>query len=208
MKFRVIQSNNRGLIARVGDRTYASRRPARGEEESDVPTLFIWSKKPMRLVARCWTRWTGEMLERDYIYEVTHFRDIVDLKGDSRYHQWCSKALREQMWEMAGPIAYVGQDVCPDPRAVHEPNRFKSAIYIERRKARLKAQTPELSEQEKARISGLYRLRDSLNEDAGCIAYHVDHIVPLVRGGLHHPCNLRVISSIENAKKGAGLESP
>ena len=201
MKFRVIQSNNRGLVARVGDRTYASRGPARGEEESELPTLFVWSKKPMRLVARCWTRWTGEMLERDYVYEVTRFRDVIDLQGDSRYHQWCSKELREQMWEMSGPIADVGQDVCPQPEAVHEPNRFK-AIYIQRRKNRLKAQSPELTEEEKKSIAGLYKLRDVLNEDAGHVAYHVDHIVPLVRGGLHHPDNLRVIPSLENIKKG------
>ena len=204
MKFRIIQSNNRGLVARIGDRTYASRGPARGEEESDLPTLFIWSKKQMRLVARCWTRWTGEMLERDYIYKVTRFRDVIDLQGDSRYHQWCSKALREQMWEMTGPIADVGQDVCPDPEAVHEPNRFK-AIYIQRRKIRLKDQSPELTEEERRSIADLYKLRDALNKDAGCIAYHVDHIVPLACGGLHHPENLRVISAGLNIKKGARI---
>ena len=201
MKFRVIQSNNRGLVARVGDRTYASRGPARGEEDSELPTLFIWSKKPMRLVARCWTRWSGEMLERDYIYEVTRFRDVIDLQGDSRFHQWCSKALRDQMWEMTAPIADIDQEVCPDPEAVHEPNRFK-AIYVQRRKNRLKAQTPELTEEEKRRIADLYKLRDALNEDAGCIAYHVDHIVPLARGGLHHSVNLRVMPALENIKKG------
>ena len=202
MKFRVIQSNNRGLVARVGDRTYASRGPAKCEEESELPTLFIWSKKPMRLVARCWTRWTGEKLERDYIYEVSRFRDVIDLQGDSRYHQWCSKALRKQMWEMSGPIADIGQNVCPDPEAVHEPNRFKAAIYLERRKARLKAQTPELTQEEERKIFNLYQLRDALNDDAGFIAYHIDHIVPLARGGLHHPVNLRVIPSLENIKKG------
>ena len=105
------------------------------------------------------------------------------------------------MWEMKGPIADIGQEVCPDPEAVHEPNRFK-AIYVQRRKNRLKAQTPELTEEEKRRIADLYKLRDALNEDAGFIAYHIDHIVPLARGGLHHPVNLRVIPSLENIKKG------
>lgn len=108
------------------------------------------------------------------------------------------------MWEMMGPIADVGQDVCPDPEAVHEPNRFK-AIYIQRRKNRLKDQSPELTEEEKRSIADLYQLRDALNKDAGCIAYHVDHIVPLAYGGLHHPENLRVISSGLNIKKGARI---
>ncbi len=203
MKFRVIQSNNRGLVARVGDRTYASRGPARGEEASELPTLFIWSKKPSRLVARCWTRWSGEKLGRDYIYEVTSFRDIIDLQGDSRYHQWCSQKLREKMWDLTDPVVDVIQEVCPDPVEVHDRNRFKAATYIERRKSRLRAQTPVLSEEDKKKISHLYRHRDSLNEDAGYVAYHVDHITPLACGGLHHPENLRVIPSLENIKKGA-----
>ena len=108
------------------------------------------------------------------------------------------------MWEMTAPIADIGQDVCPDPEAVHEPNRF-NAIYIQRRKNRLKAQTPELTEEEKRSIADLYQLRDALNKGAGCIAYHIDHIVPLACGGLHHPENLRVISSEANIKKGARI---
>jgi hypothetical protein len=41
MKFRLIQSNNRGLIVRVGDRTFSRRKPANGEENQELPTLFI-----------------------------------------------------------------------------------------------------------------------------------------------------------------------
>jgi hypothetical protein len=37
LKFRVIQSNDRGLITKQGDRTYASRRPAKGEETVELP---------------------------------------------------------------------------------------------------------------------------------------------------------------------------
>ena len=42
LKFRVIQSNDRGLITKQGDRTYARRGPAKGEEALELPTLFIW----------------------------------------------------------------------------------------------------------------------------------------------------------------------
>lgn len=203
MKFRVIQSNDRGLVTQVGDRTYARRGPARGEEATELPTLFIWLKKPRRLVARCWTRWSGDMLERDYIYEVTRFRGVIDLQGDSRYHQWCSQQLRLQMWEMTEPVVDVSQICCPEPEAVHEPERFKTAQYLERRKTRLRAQTPPLTEGEKEILSDLYQFRDSLNQAAGHIAYHVDHIKPLALGGLHHPSNLRVTTSRENMTKGA-----
>jgi hypothetical protein len=203
MKFRLIQSNNRGLVTRVGDRTYARIGPAKGDERWELPTLFIWSNKPKRLVARCWTRWTGEKLHRDFIYEVTRFRDVIDLQGDTRFHQWCSQSLRLQMWEMTEPVVDVSQDCCPEPETVHEPERFKTAQYLERRKIRLRTQTPLLTEEEKEIISDLYQLRDSLNQAAGYIAYHVDHIKPLARGGLHHPSNLRVTTSRENMAKGA-----
>ena len=203
MKFRVIQSNDRGLLTKEGDRTYAHRKPAKGEEQLELPTLFIWVKKPQRLLARCWTRWTGEVLEKDFIYEVTRFRDVIDLQGDTRYHQWCSQQLRLNLWELQEPVVDVSQECCPEPETVHESNRHKTALCLERRKRRLMTQTPALTEEEKKMISDLYELRDSLNHAAGHIAYHVDHIQPLARGGLHHPSNLRVTTSRENMTKGA-----
>jgi hypothetical protein len=203
VKFRLIQSNNRGLITRTGDRTYARSGPGKGEEHCELPTLFIWSKKPRRLVARCWTRWTGEKLERDFIYEVTRFRDVIDLQGDTRFHQWSSQQLREQMWNMKAPVADVSEEHCPDPETVHEPDRHKTSRYLELRKIRLRNQTPLLTEEEKRIILDLYQLRDSLNQAAGYMAYHVDHIKPLARGGLHHPSNLRVITCRENMTKGS-----
>ena len=30
---------------------------------------------------------------------------------------------------------------------------------------------------------------------------HVDHIIPLAKGGLHHPRNLRIITAKENIEK-------
>jgi hypothetical protein len=68
LKFRLIQSNNRGLITKQGDRTYARRGPAKGEEALELPTLFIWVSGKDRYLARCWTHWTGERLGDDFIY--------------------------------------------------------------------------------------------------------------------------------------------
>jgi 5-methylcytosine-specific restriction endonuclease McrA len=36
-------------------------------------------------------------------------------------------------------------------------------------------------------------------------SFHVDHIVPISRGGLHHPRNLQVLRGVDNLKKGARL---
>lgn len=208
MKFRVIQSNDRGLITHQGDRTYASRGPAKGEEAKELPTLFIWVCGKQRYLARCWTRWTGELLGDDFIYVVSQFRDVIDLQGDTRYHQWCSKQLRQQLWDLERPALDTNAMTCPPPEAVYAAHRHKAARYLHRRKQRLREQTPELSAEEVKLIQQLYDQRDILNRRAGFIQYHVDHIIPLAKGGRHHPDNLRVISASDNVRKGAKVVPP
>jgi hypothetical protein len=205
IKFRLIQSNNRGLVTKVGDRTFASRRPAKGEEELELPTLFIWVNGKNRFLARCWTKWTGEKIGDDFIYVVTKFRDVLDLAGDTRYHQWCSIKLRENLWLLEEPQVNISELTCPLPEDVHATGRFKSATYIERRKQRIIDQTPELTEIEKEQIKQIYKERTRLNDAAGCILYHVDHKVPLSKGGLHHPTNLTILKASVNIVKGARL---
>lgn len=152
LKFRVIQSNDRGLITKQGDRTYARRGPAKGEEALELPTLFIWVSGKDRYLARCWTQWTGERLGDDFIYVVSRFRDVIDLHGDTRYHQWCSKQLRSELWTLERAALDLAGVSCPPPEAVYDGDRHKSAIYLQRRKERLREQTPELSDEEEELI--------------------------------------------------------
>jgi len=95
---------------------------------------------------------------------------------------------------------------CPPPETVYDGDRHKSAIYLHRRKQRLREQTPELSTEEEELIQKIYSQRDRLNQAAGFIEYHVDHIIPLAKGGQHHPGNLQVISANENVRKGAKVQ--
>jgi 5-methylcytosine-specific restriction endonuclease McrA len=208
LKFRVIQSNDRGLVTQQGDRTYARRGPAKGEESLELPTLFIWVSRKDRYLARCWTRWTGERLGDDFIYVVSRFRDLIDLQGDTRYHQWCSKQLRSDLWTLERVALDLSAVSCPPPEAVYDGDRHKSATYLQRRKQRLREQTPELSTEEEELIQKIYHQRDSLNQEVGFIQYHVDHIIPLAKGGCHHPDNLQVIRASDNVRKGAKVPAP
>jgi 5-methylcytosine-specific restriction endonuclease McrA len=69
------------------------------------------------------------------------------------------------------------------------------------RRAKVRNQTPDLTEAEKDVILELYAEAKRLTEETG-IPYEVDHIIPICKGGLHHPDNLQVITQKENRKKG------
>lgn len=63
-----------------------------------------------------------------------------------------------------------------------------------------RAQTPNLTKDQRQKIEALYSSARSLTEATG-IQHHVDHIRPVSKGGLHVPENLRVVTATENLKK-------
>ena len=60
------------------------------------------------------------------------------------------------------------------------------------------------SEIEKLMIKYRYEDARRLGEQTG-VEHHVDHIIPLVRGGPHLPWNLQVITKDQNLSKGAKI---
>lgn len=63
-----------------------------------------------------------------------------------------------------------------------------------------KANTPKLSPSEMQAVNEIYATAKSLTLDTG-VEHHVDHIVPISKGGLHVPENLRVVTAEANLKK-------
>ena len=73
-----------------------------------------------------------------------------------------------------------------------------------KRRALKKDQTPELTVKEQGKVLDIYTACKALNEfGAGIHKWHVDHIVALANGGLHHPNNLQILTAEENLRKGA-----
>ncbi|AIX33131.1 hypothetical protein Syn7803C17_144 [Synechococcus phage ACG-2014f] len=74
-----------------------------------------------------------------------------------------------------------------------------------KRRATKRNQTPNLTPDEEERIRQIYQECGIMTEQTG-VPHHVDHIVPISRGGLHHPDNLQILTAHENQSKGAKLE--
>ena len=77
-------------------------------------------------------------------------------------------------------------------------NPVKNAVRASRYRARVvKALCPDRDD---AKIAAIYKLAADLTARFG-VAYHVDHVVPLSRGGKHHEDNLVAMRGDMNSMK-------
>ena len=75
-------------------------------------------------------------------------------------------------------------------------------LVFANRRARILNQTPNLNEDQKKIIKCFYYQAHRLEKRFG-LKFHVDHIIPIARGGLHEPKNLQVIPKKINQQKNA-----
>lgn len=76
---------------------------------------------------------------------------------------------------------------------------IKTRLTARKRASELKL-LPSLSLQEQYEELEVYKKCYMLSESTN-IPHEVDHIIPLSKGGLHHPSNLQVLTAEENRKK-------
>ena len=82
-------------------------------------------------------------------------------------------------------------------------NRNICNAYRARYEANKLNQTPTNTNHEV--IQWFYDIVSQKNKQANKTAYHVDHVVPLSKGGLHHEDNLQILTAHQNLCKGAKL---
>lgn len=69
-----------------------------------------------------------------------------------------------------------------------------------KRRATKKNNTPDLTHNQKLIVETIYLQRIRLEKRLG-IQFHVDHVIPISKGGLHIPSNLQVLPAKLNLKK-------
>ena len=82
-----------------------------------------------------------------------------------------------------------------------QENKEKYASFEANRRALKFRATIRLTELDKFVIDEMYGLAKIRTEQTG-FQWHVDHIVPLTKGGLHKPTNLQVVPASWNESKG------
>lgn len=78
--------------------------------------------------------------------------------------------------------------------------RAASRRYYAERRAKIHSELHKCSKEELLAIKSVYKKASKMGE-----GFHVDHIVPLSRGGPHRIFNLRIISKEDNLMKSAEL---
>lgn len=79
-------------------------------------------------------------------------------------------------------------------------NPQKKAEASALRRARKEAAMPNLDRDQLGIIAALYDSAKRVSEKTG-IPHEVDHIIPIAKGGMHHPCNLQILPRSINRKK-------
>ena len=106
----------------------------------------------------------------------------------------CRRSARA--WQRAYPAKRLENN-----RNWQRENPVKLRANRAERRARELGAVIALTKRERTQVLGAYVIARMLTKIRG-EPYHVDHVIPLAKGGLHHPVNLQVLRGAENLRKG------
>jgi len=135
-----------------------------------------------RSSVQCWTGSQSKQLAYKRMWRASNKKrnKEIDQRADSKR----DNAARYRRWRRLNPTKELS----------------KSA----NRRAKKRGATAPLSSIESLMIKYRYEDARRLSKETG-VKHHVDHVIPLAKGGPHLPWNLRVITEAENLSKGAKI---
>lgn len=158
---------------------------------------------------------------KDCAKAETKARKDADPEGVKAYNEAYSAKNRERLNEAGREYNKRNADKIKESRAaryVENSEQIKESVYAYRkqnphmvtkwnaaRRARVRDLTPDLTTEQQEQIDYLYWLAKDLRAVSG-EEYHVDHIFPLARGGLHEPSNLQILPKDLNLQKSTKVD--
>ena len=123
-------------------------------------------------------------------------RELINERERNWYHTSPVKKISLEKWQSENP-----EKVKQYSKKSYENNKEGYFSRAKARKYNLIEQYNKLTTQEKQEVNSIYKTRRYLNNIFGYEAFNVDHIMPLSKGGKHHPKNLTILSQSENKSK-------
>ncbi len=113
----------------------------------------------------------------------------------------CKSCVHERKLKwIAANLERVREKERTSSRKLYAADPSKKIAAVAKRRANKRSVTAALSAGEQALIERMYELRSLVEELLGC-SLHIDHQVPLARGGRHELSNLRYIPAHINSAK-------
>ena len=129
-------------------------------------------------------------------YELRNLEEIRKTRKKYREKNKEKIQARSKAWYEANK-----QKIKEYGQAYRKANKDKRTKLEAIRRALKFRATIRLTELDKFVINEMYSLAQLRTEQTGFL-WHVDHIVPLTKGGLHKPTNLQVVPASWNQSKG------
>ena len=136
-----------------------------------------------------------KLAAKDKAYRERNPEKIVSKNKTYRERNREREAAKCKAWRGRNP-----ERVKVNKRLWRERNPEFGTEYTRRRRASKRNAFVPLTANEKAKLLILERTRQELQTETGR-AYHLDHILPISHGGIHHPMNLRILDGAENSSK-------
>jgi 5-methylcytosine-specific restriction endonuclease McrA len=130
-------------------------------------------------------------------------KDLISIKRkENRIKNGDHIRKRERLWWSSNPEkTKILRKRKYDNQSPEKRSQIMRVVFANRRARKLN-QTPNLNEDQKKIIKCFYDQAYRLEKRFG-LKFHVDHIIPIARGGLHEPKNLQVIPKKINQQKNA-----
>jgi hypothetical protein len=172
------------------------------EHAESKKAYYETHKEHLKAKQKEWKQTNKDILrEKNRKYSSTPHARLLSRERNRKYRQKHKDRLRleeaDRRIRDREVLRARGRDWC-------RKHKHKVLIVTRQRRAKKKKCSVPLTASEKKTIALLENTRAILSKETGN-KYHIDHIIPLNHGGIHHPINLRILEGSENVSKGHRL---